>query len=279
MSEMNEMSAMPSKVAKWLSEREDLSDIIFLTEFPPSKKAVPLKQVTVAVGLERIVINDRFNLPQTGDDEYCRAAELTLRFSIHAPFLLGGKACHEAFADIIDCLTFDSGLEITESGCDVITADRDTEALVLNAGAVVKTSLCPAQSSDMQFPSFLDKTLLCGSHIRNEEIHLSGKQREFLDEPMITGSYPGSGQAIRNIELGFTPSFVLVFAGGLPLTGQGGSDQLAYSAIAAGGAGSAGLELTQSGFRVKNGASYSAGSCTPLLNEAGISYSYIALKQ
>ena len=30
---MNEMSAMPSRVAEWLSQREELNDIIFLTEF------------------------------------------------------------------------------------------------------------------------------------------------------------------------------------------------------------------------------------------------------
>lgn len=276
---MNEMSAMPSRVAEWLSQREELKDIIFLTEFPPVKKAVPLKKVTVAVGIRRIVINDRFDPEQTGDDEYCRAAEITLGFSVHAPFSMGGGACHEAFADITDCLTFDSGLEITESGCDVITADRDTEALVLNARAVVKASLCPAQSSDMQFPSFLDKTLLCGTHIRDTSIHLSADEKEFLGEPLIAGSYQGMGQSVRNIDLGFRPSLVIVFAGGLPLIAADGASLTAYSGAAAGGSGTAGLEITQNGFRVSSGSAHAAGNCVPELNEAGTGYTYIVMKR
>ena len=276
---MNEMSAMPSRVAEWLSQREELNDIIFLTEFPPVKKAVPLKKVTVAVGIHSIVINDRFEAGETGDDEYCRAAEITLRFSVHAPFSMGGGACHEAFADITDCLTFDSGLEITESGCEIITADRDTEALVLNARAVVKASLCPAQSSDMQFPSFLDKTLLCGTHIRDTSIHLSPEEKEFLSEPLITGSYQGMGQSVRNIDLGFSPSLVIVFAGGLPLIAADGANLKAYSAAAVSGSGSAGLEITQNGFRVKSGAAHISENCIPLLNEAGTGYTYIAMKR
>ncbi len=275
---MNEMSAMPSRIAEWLSEREELEDIIFLTEFPPIKKAVPLKRVTVAVGIHKIVINDRFDLEQTGNDEYCRAAEITLRFSIHAPFSMGGRACHEAFADIIDCLTFDSGLEITESGCDLITADRDTEALVLSGRAVVKTSLCPAQSSDMQFPSFLDKTLLCGTHIRDTEIHLSREQREYLAEPFVTGAYSGMGQSVRSFDLGFRPSMVAVFAGGLPPTGGSAGNLSAFAAMALRGGGTAGLEITQNGFRVRNGSTYTCENCTPYLNEAGTGYSYIAFK-
>ena len=260
---MNEMSAMPSRVAEWLSQREELNDIIFLTEFPPVKKAVPLKKVTVAVGIHSIVINDRFEAGETGDDEYCRAAEITLRFSVHAPFSMGGGACHEAFADITDCLT----------------ADRDTEALVLNARAVVKASLCPAQSSDMQFPSFLDKTLLCGTHIRDTSIHLSPEEKEFLGEPLITGSYQGMGQSVRNIDLGFSPSLVIVFAGGLPLIAADGANLKAYSAAAVSGSGSAGLEITQNGFRVKSGAAHISENCIPLLNEAGTGYTYIAMKR
>ena len=272
------MSAMPSRIAEWLSEREELSDIIFLTEFPPVRKAVPLKKVTVAVGIQSIVISDRFDLEQTGDDEYCRAAEITLRFSIHAPFSMGGAACHEAFADITDCLTFDSGLDIIESGCELIKADRDTEALVLGARAVVRTSLCPAQSGSIQFPSFIDKTLLCGSHIRNEDIHVSPSQKEFLDEPFVTGTYSGMGQGTRTIDIGFTPSLVIVFAGGLPSHTFSGSALFSYTGIALQGNGTNGLEITQNGFRIKNGASYAGGNCTPLLNEAGTGYSYIAVR-
>lgn len=277
---MNEISAMPSSIAEWLSEREELSHIRFLTEFPPVKKAVPLRKITVAVGIHSVVIMDSFEQRDEDNvlenEEYCRQAEITLRFSIHAPFSLGGSACHDAFADIIDCLTFDSGLDITESGCDVIKEDRDTDALVLTARAKVNASLCPAQSTDLVFPSFLDKTLLCGSHIRNTAIHLSEAQQEYLAEPITAGAYSGMGQSMRTINLGFRPAAVFVFAGGMPFIT--GSAQ-AYSAFAAGESGSLGLEITADGFRVKNGSTYAVSGITPCLNETGTGYVYIAFRE
>lgn len=41
---MSEISALPSSIVEWLEGREDLDYIKFLTEFPPIKKAVPLKK-------------------------------------------------------------------------------------------------------------------------------------------------------------------------------------------------------------------------------------------
>ena len=49
---MSEISALPSSIVEWLEGREDLDYIKFLTEFPPIKKAVPLKKTTVAVGIK-----------------------------------------------------------------------------------------------------------------------------------------------------------------------------------------------------------------------------------
>lgn len=276
---MNEISAMPANIAEWLSGREELSHIKFLTEFPPVKKAVPLRRITVAVGIHSIVIQDAFEQRDEESvletEEYCRRAEITLRFSIHAPFSLGGNACHQAFADIIDCLTFDSALDITESGCDLIREDRDTEALVLTARARVNSSLCPAQSTDLVFSSFLDKTLLCGSHIRNTAIHLSASQQAYLASPFIIGAYSGMGQSMRTIDLGFRPAAVCVMAGGMPYITASGQ---AYSALAAGESGSLGLEITDGGFRVKNGATHAVSGVSPYLNEAGTGYVYLAFR-
>ena len=144
---MSEISALPSNIVAWLKERSELSHIKFLTEFPAIKKAVPLKNTTVAVGIQSMEIVDSFTENDEGvlvENEYCRQAKIRLRLSIHAPYSSGGEACHDAFTDIIDCLTFASGLDILNSGCDGIVSDRDTDAFVLSAWATVNASLCPA---------------------------------------------------------------------------------------------------------------------------------------
>lgn len=276
---MNEISAMPSAIAEWLGEREELNRMKFLTEFPPLRKAVPLKKITVAVGIGEISISDRFDENDDGvldENEYCRQVEIKLRFSIHSPYSLGGQGCHEAFADIIDCLTFDSGLNIISSGCSNITEDRDTEAFVLNAHIFVTSSLCPAQSTDLVFPSFLDKTLLCGSHIRDENIHLSEQQQAYLSEPAATGQYMGNGTSARSIQLGFTPRALVVFAGGLPFIVNESGGMKIYFGCACGNEGSTGISIASNGFKVNDGSGYSREGGTPYLNRAGLSYSYIA---
>lgn len=278
---MSELSALPANIVAWLKTREELEYIRFLTEYPAVKKAVPLKHTTVAVGIESMEIVDSFTENDEGvlvENEYCRQAKINIKLSIHAPFSLGGEACHSAFTDIIDCLTFASGLDILSSGCGNVTADRDTDAFVLTANATVSASLCPAQTSGLEFPSFISKDLLCGTHIRDEDIHLSVKQQEYLNTPFVSGTYFGTGDATRSISLDFKPSVVIVCGRQLPFLQVNGSTGKAYAAVATAGGASYGVEITNNGFKVRSTESESVKSINPILNELGTTYFYIAFK-
>ena len=281
---MSEISALPSNIVDWLKSREELGYIRFLTEYPPVKKAVPLKYTTVAVGIESMEIVDSFTENDEGvlvENEYCRQAKIKLRLSIHAPYSMGGEACHSAFTDIIDCLTFASGLDILNSGCDGIVSDRDTDAFVLSAWAMVNASLCPAESSSLDFPSFISKELLCATHINDESRHLSDEQLTFLNEPFIYGTYFGTGDGTRSISLGFYPQVVIVVANGFPLiyANHAAQQNRAYSAVGLRNGGSSlGVEVTSNGFKVRSTESISARGCYPWLNELGVTYFYVALR-
>ncbi len=280
---MSEISALPANIVAWLKEREELGYIRFLTEYPPVKKAVPLKHTTVAVGIESMEIVDSFVENDEGvlvENEYCRQAKIRIRLSIHAPYSSGGSACHEAFTDIIDCLTFASGMDILSSGCNDIISDRDTDAFVLSAWALVNASLCPAASSSLDFPSFISKELLCGSHINDENIHLSPKQLEFVNQPFVTGSYLGKGSATRTIDLGFEPQVVIITGRQMPLIycNHAAQTNAAYAAFATREGSSLGIEITSNGFKVKSTDSEVARSTYPLLNELGTTYCYAALR-
>lgn len=285
---MSTISSMPSSIVTWLSGRSELSSIKFLTEYPAKKKAVPLKRTTVAVGIKSIEIldateeNDEDDVLE--DNEYCRNAVITLRLSIHAPYSSGGVACHQAFADIIDCLTFDSDLDITTSGCDSISEDRDTDAFVLTAHITISANMCPAAETTLDFPSFTNKTLLCGSHITNQNIHLTATQKQRLDQPYVSGRYTGTGTATREVSIGFSPSEVTVVAEGMaPMTinavNSGSSSATTYNesylgfALASGG--SMGVEITTTGFKVYNGDSYALYGSKPMMNKSGLTYVYL----
>ncbi len=216
---MSEISALPGSIASWLGSQEALSGIRFTTEYPAERKSVPLSRTIVSVGIDSVTVTDTFVENDGGvleRDEYCRNALIKVRLGVHAPFSAGGEACYDAFTDVIDTLTFASDLEIVESGAQGVTADRDTDAFVLFAWITVRANLCPAASCSVPFASFMNKDLLCGSHIRDTSVHLSSAQREYLASPVVTGTYFGTGSSSRQISLGFAPKATYYSTGHWP---------------------------------------------------------------
>lgn len=52
--------SLPGQIVSWLSQQESLEGINFMTEFPSTPKATPLKRAIVAVGMESVVISDYY---------------------------------------------------------------------------------------------------------------------------------------------------------------------------------------------------------------------------
>lgn len=279
---MSSVSALPGDIVRWLSSQSALSDITFLTEFPAIKKAVPLRKVIVAIGLESVTLTDQFRDDGNGvleRQEYCRSAALRIRLAIHVPFSRGGHTCHEVFSNVLDALNFSSDLHIEESGCDGITEDRDTDALVLQGYLKITADFCPAISSDLHFQSFFDKELLCGTHIRDTTVHASAEEKAVWNQPIIVASYTGNGSASRLITLNFSPSFVMVFASEYPPVLYDAANQrvVYYSASASRNGSSAGIELSGNTLRVYTDQSDFTG-CVPKLNMVGCRYCIAAAR-
>jgi len=280
---MSAISAMPSAVAQWLGEQAILSEIQFLTEFPAQNKAVPLRRATVAVGLGSVQITDKFEEDNDGvlqRQETCRSAALRLRLGIHVPFSEGGSRCHDIFTLVLDMLTFASDLNLRASGCREITAHRDTDAFVMEAWADIAADFCPAESTGLPLASFLPKDLLCGTHIANEDIHLSSAQKERVDAPFRAGTYMGTGAASLSINIGAKPYAVFVSALGMPpvyTNFSAATAQIYFGFAAANSGNSIGVELTNTGFTLHTGGSYTVGTTSAALNTAGYQYMYFAL--
>ncbi|MBQ2774716.1 MAG: hypothetical protein IJF40_02340 [Clostridia bacterium] len=278
---MSKISVLPEEIANWLSEQDRLNGIRFITEFPSVKKEIPLKRVTVAVGIAEMKVEDSFTENDEGvlvENEYCRLANIKIKLGIHVPYSEGGARCHDILTDVIDCLTFSTDLNVVESGCDNVKADRDTDAFVLEAYILLQADFCPADSSGVNFESFLDKELLCGSHIRNSDIHVTTDDKSLWNAPFVTGSYIGTGATSRSISLGFSPRLVIVLACDMPTAAPdfSASETKCYIAVGTDSGSSMGITITSSGFRLSQSSSYKSSSMA--YNQAGISYAYIAFK-
>lgn len=276
---MDSIVSLPQRIVEWLSEQRDMDDLKFFVEYPPVNKAVPLTRAIVAVGIESIEIEDKFVENDDGvleRQEYCRLAKIKANLSICVPFSQGGQACHDIFTRIADALTFRTNLNISESGCSSIQSDRDTDALVMTGWFLMNADFCPAVSTDENYASFLDKTLLCGSHIRNDVIHVTAEDKEKWNVPFVSGVYSGVGSSARSISLGFRPSFVIVCVNGMPsATADFANSTLKTYVAVSTDAGSSGIEITSQGFRASNATS---GNTTSAMNLIGYSYTYIAFK-
>lgn len=277
---MDSLVSLPANIVDWLSQREELEDISFFTEFPPISKAVPLKKAIVAVGIEEMKIVDKFveNADHVLErQEYCRTANIKARLSICVPYSFGGNACHDIFTRIINQLTFNTSLNIKESFCDVIDSDRNTSALVMNGFFNIESDFCPAEEVQSSYYSFFDKELLCGSHIRNNAIHMNEEEKQLLNEPHVNGFYFGNGAASHSFTLGFEPKIVIVFCPDYPpVTADFTAKTMkVYYAVATQMYSSLGLTLTSNGFKVTND---KMSSSTAALNATATTYCYIAFK-
>ena len=279
---MSSVSALPGDIVRWLQSQSALSDVTFLTEYPAIKKAVPLRKVIVAIGLQSVTLTDQFRDDGNGvleRQEYCRSAAMQIRLDVHVPFSRGGHTCHEVFSNVIDALNFASNLHIGESGCGGITEDRDTDALVLQGYVKITAECCPAISSDMHFQSFFDKELLCGTHIRDTSIHASTAEKELWNHPLFITTYTGTGTVSRQFSLDFEPAFVCVYVIDAPPVQFNASNQRVdyYSAYAATSGNSAGMDLSGRTLRVFTDQSDYAGGM-PQLNKLGYRYCIVAIR-
>ncbi len=276
------ISAMPLDIANWLNEQtEAFSDILFVTEFPPVPKATPLHRTVVSVGLENVKISDYFVENSEGElvpAEYCRLAEIKLRFSIYVPYSSGGTACHEAFTRIVDCLNFKSDLNLKNSTCQPINSDRETDAFVMKSFIDIEAQFCPAESGDIQYESFLPKTFFCGSHINDSSKHLSPGEREKWNSSIVTGTYFGTDEASVSFSLGFKPRIVIVSIINLPLFYTQGTASYCLAGIATPNCPGAGVEITENGFRIIQNSSQNNADTYTKLNRLGYDYNYIAIK-
>ncbi|MBQ7101879.1 MAG: hypothetical protein IJN81_09605 [Clostridia bacterium] len=278
----NSISAMPKDIVKWLNEQTEVfGEISFLTEFPPRPKATPLKNPIISVGLDSVKISDFFKENSEGElvpDEYCRLADIRLRFSIHVPYSMGGTACHDAFTRTIDCLSFKSDLNLVQSGCEAIVADRETDAFVMKSWADVQAQFCPAESSEVQYEAFLPKTFFCASHINDTSLHVSAEEKARWNSTITVGTYFGTGEASRSIKLGFRPSAVIVIPSLMPMFYTATGASYCLSGVAAQSFATSGLSINDSGFTIKQGTSENCGDTYVLLNKTNVDYCYIALK-
>lgn len=116
---------------------------------------------------------------------------------------------------------------------------------------------------------------VCGSHINNNDIHITVEERDFWNTQIYVGFYFGTGHHENIIELGYKPKAVFIYSTDKPL---GIIDGESYSGMATGLSANLGIKINENGFSVYNGSSHSQNGIIPSFNKPGIDYGYIVFK-
>ena len=120
-----------------------------------------------------------------------------------------------------------------------------------------------------------------GSHLSDTDIHITNEEREKISSPYFFGYYIGDGANTRVIHLDFTPSFLIVFANGVPMSVYDNTNDKVYSfgGIATSLYASAGIFLGENKFTVTESTGVpTVNNYYPRMNTSGYRYQYIALK-
>lgn len=121
--------------------------------------------------------------------------------------------------------------------------------------------------------SIIDSTL--GTHILNKDIHITAAERTLWNTQCVVGFYLGTGSATREINVGYQPKVVIVYAVDKPI---GSNTTNSYSAIGTKNSPSLGIEITPLGFKLYNGAASALEGITPMVNAQNVDFGYIILK-
>lgn len=119
-----------TQVLTQLKEAEELKDITFLSEFPSSKKPVPIKKIMAAVGGEEISVSSGA-MGNIYDSGIGKDAEIALGITVYAPYKSGGEECIQTFCRICEAASFMENLNIKSFKCGDVSANRDADAFVL----------------------------------------------------------------------------------------------------------------------------------------------------
>ena len=119
-----------------------------------------------------------------------------------------------------------------------------------------------------------------GGHIANDTLHLTSAEKERVKRPVQFFSYLGNGSTEASVSLGFTPSVVVVYCEGMPMSvyDSEAACTKVYAAVAGYGAGSsAGVSIVGSTVKVVQDTSAQSG-IMKCLNESSKQYKIAAVR-
>lgn len=231
--------------------------------------------------------NVRYYLNETVDEttsevtqEYCTNRKLTIKMSTYASMKKNGTTVHTMTEEMLQEINNHFASQMTGYDIGKIEVDDNLKAYKVVSYLYFEFNECPAEdvSGGATYP---EPNFACRTHAKNETIHLTAKEKSYVQSPIVCGSYTGDGTtANHDIDLGFKPTAVIIFrAGGHILSNLTDSSTIcSYLGFCCANGSIRGCNLLDNGFRVRTRSTNLVDGTNCDFNMADTKYIYIAFR-
>ncbi len=211
------------------------------------------------------------------NEECCKRTTVQMKCDFLASTTKDSTEILKMAETIMDYLINQYAGKMKEYKIGAYAYDKDLRAMRLPCRLEFVYEQCPAYGKDSAvIKPFAD--FLCKTHVNDESVHVSPKEKDYWLEPFVFGTYVGDGEEENSVLLGFRPKFVLLFASGSAGVSIDGEKVISYFAFALKTKATKGIQLTADGFKVTQGVTVVAKKTYPHLNDFAQTYNYIAFK-
>ncbi len=237
---------------------------------------VPLKNNYIVLSTKENTVT----LFEDDNSEYCQHNKVVLRLNCYTPVKTTLQNVYTFVETILDYINDEFSGNMTAFSIEEACFDSSTNAYKVMALMQFDYELCTGiDSSNTDLVAAKD--FLCKTHVNDTELHISHKDRVYLDSPVVCGTYMGTGSSDeRTVNIGFSPSAVIVFRDDYhPAVADLSEDtDINLFGFAGKTVHSRGIRLVSSGFAVKELSSYFSANSNTYLNSDGQVYGYIAFR-
>lgn len=211
------------------------------------------------------------------DEECCKQTNVTIEAAFYVSSVRRAKDIYSLMETVMDYLLVEYAGKMTEYNAGGLEIDDNMRLMKIPCTMKFTYRQCPAYGvgGDVILP-FAD--FLCKTHVNDNISHLTEKEKQFVAQPFLFGSYVGNGDDYRKINLGFRPSMVLLFCGSGCGFGYDNNQLKSYLAMAFSGKTTKGLTLFSEGLEIRMGEDVVADGIEPCLNALGKTYCYMVMQ-
>lgn len=274
---MQYSTSLIDTLINYVNEEIAMTDVFrAIRSFEVKNLPVPIKQTYLAFSPKENTVT----LFENDNEEYCQKNSITVRMNCYTPVSSSTPYIYSLLEIVADALNDSFGGEMQSFTIGEIEYDSNVNAYRITSFLYFTFESCAGEGSmDQSLAS--SQNYYCKTHIKDTASHLTEKDRTYLDSPIVTGTYVGTGMASSaSVYLGFTPSALIIFKpethpcvynSSVPLLSN-------FCGFASADGTSRGITIYNGGFLAKQFESYAENESNTFLNNEGETYIYIAFR-